>query len=47
MKNQTITAPKGFLAAGLHCGIKTGGKPDLALLHCPTGGAGSRRLHHQ
>jgi len=37
MKNQTITAPKGFLAAGLHCGIKTGGKPDLALLHCPTG----------
>ncbi|MEJ5259702.1 MAG: bifunctional glutamate N-acetyltransferase/amino-acid acetyltransferase ArgJ [Anaerohalosphaeraceae bacterium] len=39
MKNQTITAPKGFLAAGLHCGIKASGKPDLALLYCPNGAA--------
>jgi glutamate N-acetyltransferase/amino-acid N-acetyltransferase len=37
MTNTTITAPKGFLAAGLHCGIKASGKPDLALVHCPTG----------
>lgn len=37
MANETITAPKGFLAAGLHCGIKASGKPDLALLYCPTG----------
>jgi glutamate N-acetyltransferase/amino-acid N-acetyltransferase len=37
MQNETITAPKGFLAAGLHSGVKVSGKPDLALLHCPTG----------
>ena len=37
MANETITAPKGFLAAGLACGIKQSGKPDLALVHCPTG----------
>jgi glutamate N-acetyltransferase/amino-acid N-acetyltransferase len=37
MSNGTITAPKGFLAAGLHCGVKASGKPDLALLYCPTG----------
>ncbi len=37
MKNDTITAPSGFLAAGVHCGIKKSGKPDLALLVCPTG----------
>lgn len=37
MANKTITAPKGFLAAGLHCGIKKSGKQDLALLYCPTG----------
>jgi glutamate N-acetyltransferase/amino-acid N-acetyltransferase len=35
--NNTITAPKGFLAAGLHCGVKKSGKPDLALLACPSG----------
>jgi glutamate N-acetyltransferase/amino-acid N-acetyltransferase len=28
-----ITAPKGFLAYGFHCGIKKSGKPDLALLY--------------
>jgi glutamate N-acetyltransferase/amino-acid N-acetyltransferase len=27
-----ITAPRGFRASGLHCGIKANGKPDLALL---------------
>lgn len=37
MANQAITAPKGFRAAGLHCGIKQSGKPDLALLYCPAG----------
>ncbi|MCE5185415.1 MAG: bifunctional glutamate N-acetyltransferase/amino-acid acetyltransferase ArgJ [Planctomycetaceae bacterium] len=37
MSNKTITAPKGFLAAGLHCGVKASGKPDLALLYCPDG----------
>jgi glutamate N-acetyltransferase/amino-acid N-acetyltransferase len=37
MANNTITTPKGFLAAGLYCGIKKSGKSDLALLVCPTG----------
>ncbi len=37
MKNKTITSPKGFFAAGLHCGIKESGKYDLGLLVCPTG----------
>lgn len=37
MANNTITAPKGFLAAGLHCGVKKSGKSDLALLACPAG----------
>ena len=37
MGNESITAPKGFLAAGVACGIKVSGKPDLALLVCPTG----------
>ena len=37
MTNTTITAPKGFLAAGLHCGVKKSGKPDLAMVVCPTG----------
>lgn len=37
MKNNTITSPKGFLAAGLHCGIKESGKKDLAIIACPTG----------
>src|SRR3989338_659216 len=27
-----ITAPEGFLANGLSCGIKKSGKPDLALI---------------
>ena len=37
MANETITAPKGFVAAGLSCGVKQSGKPDLALVYCPTG----------
>jgi glutamate N-acetyltransferase/amino-acid N-acetyltransferase len=35
--NNTITAPKGFLTAGVHCGVKASGKFDLGLLVCPTG----------
>jgi glutamate N-acetyltransferase/amino-acid N-acetyltransferase len=37
IKNKTITSPKGFLAAGVRCGIKKSGKNDLGLLVCPTG----------
>ncbi len=37
MSNNTITTPKGFLAAGLHCGIKESGKNDLGLIVCPGG----------
>lgn len=37
MANGTVTGPKGFLAAGLSCGIKASGKADLGLLVCPTG----------
>jgi glutamate N-acetyltransferase / amino-acid N-acetyltransferase len=31
-----VTAPRGFRAAGLHCGIKANGKPDLALVMSDT-----------
>ena len=37
MFNNTITAPKGFLAAGLHCGIKQSHNNDLGLIVCPGG----------
>ena len=37
MANETITAPRGFLAAGAACGIKKSGNPDLGLIVCPTG----------
>jgi glutamate N-acetyltransferase/amino-acid N-acetyltransferase len=37
MKNTTITSPKGFLAAGMHCGIKRSGKMDIGLIVCPGG----------
>jgi len=37
MTNCSITAAKGFLAAGTACGIKESGKPDLAILVCPSG----------
>jgi N-acetylglutamate synthase/N-acetylornithine aminotransferase len=32
-----ITAPRGFLAAGLTAGLKPSGKPDLCLLLAPEG----------
>jgi glutamate N-acetyltransferase/amino-acid N-acetyltransferase len=37
MKNTTVTAPKGFLAAGISCGIKQSGKKDIGIICCPTG----------
>jgi glutamate N-acetyltransferase/amino-acid N-acetyltransferase len=37
MNNKTITAPRGFLAAAVACGIKKSGNADLAMLVCPTG----------
>jgi glutamate N-acetyltransferase/amino-acid N-acetyltransferase len=37
MANNTITAPKGFLSAGVYCGIKKSGDLDLGLIVCPTG----------
>ncbi len=37
MKNDTITVPKGFLAAGIRCGIKKSGGEDLGLIVCPSG----------
>jgi glutamate N-acetyltransferase/amino-acid N-acetyltransferase len=41
MVNNTITAPRGFLAAGVRCGIKKSGKADLVLIVCPTGAKGA------
>ncbi len=35
--NSTITSPKGFLAAGVKCGIKKSGNHDLGLIVCPGG----------
>jgi glutamate N-acetyltransferase / amino-acid N-acetyltransferase len=37
MSNESITAPKGFLAAGFASGVKVSGNLDLGLLACPTG----------
>lgn len=37
MKCNTITAPRGFLAAGVACGIKKSGNSDLGLIVCPMG----------
>jgi len=37
MVNKTVTVPKGFFAAGVNCGLKQSGKPDLGLIVCPTG----------
>ena len=37
MANETITAAKGFLAAGVACGVKKSGKSDLGLIVCPAG----------
>jgi glutamate N-acetyltransferase/amino-acid N-acetyltransferase len=40
----SVTAPFGFAASGLHCGIKASGRPDLALVstadHKPVPAAG-------
>lgn len=30
----TVTTPKGFTAAGLHCGLKQTGRPDLGAIVC-------------
>ncbi|MHC4126225.1 MAG: bifunctional glutamate N-acetyltransferase/amino-acid acetyltransferase ArgJ [Planctomycetota bacterium] len=37
MMNETITSPRGFLAAGISCGIKKSGQKDLGLIVCPAG----------
>ncbi len=37
MMNDAVTAPIGFLAAGVRCGIKKSGNFDLGLLVCPAG----------
>lgn len=37
MDNNIITGPKGFLAAGVSCGLKKSGRHDLGLLVCPSG----------
>jgi glutamate N-acetyltransferase / amino-acid N-acetyltransferase len=37
MANNTITAPRDFLAAGVRCGIKKSGNHDLGLIVCPGG----------
>jgi glutamate N-acetyltransferase/amino-acid N-acetyltransferase len=37
MSNNTITAPQGFMAAGVACGIKSSGRKDLGLIACPGG----------
>ena len=35
--NNTVTAAKGFMVSGVASGVKVSGKPDLALLSCPSG----------
>ncbi len=37
MAKNSVTAAKGFLAAGVSCGIKSSGKRDMGLLVCPAG----------
>lgn len=37
MANKGITSAKGFLAAGVKCGIKKSGGEDLGLIVCPIG----------
>lgn len=36
-----VTAPRGFLASGLACGLKKSGKPDLALVYSDRDAAGA------
>jgi len=37
MLNNTVTAPRGFITAGVGCGIKQSGRPDLGMIVCPAG----------
>ena len=37
MRNDSVTAPKGFLGAGVASGVKVSGNLDLGILACPTG----------
>lgn len=37
MANESVTSPKGFLAAGVCCGVKRSGRLDLGFLVCPDG----------
>jgi glutamate N-acetyltransferase/amino-acid N-acetyltransferase len=48
VSNQTITGPLGFKAAGVTCGLKVSGKPDLGLLMCdvPASVAGCFTQNH-
>ena len=43
-----VTAPRGFRAAGTACGIKSSGKPDVALIvsdvPCTAAGAFTRNM---
>lgn len=41
MANESITAAKGFLAAGVVSGVKRSGKLDLGLISCPGGATGA------
>ncbi len=41
LENNSITAPKGFLAGAVACGIKASGKPDLAILASRVPAAGA------
>lgn len=41
LENNSITAPKGFLAGAIACGIKASGKPDLAILASRVPAAGA------
>ena len=38
----SVTAPKGFVASGVHCGIRKNERPDLAIVRSlePATGAG-------
>jgi len=36
---ETATCPRGFVAAGVACGMRRSGKPDLALFRCEKGAA--------
>jgi glutamate N-acetyltransferase / amino-acid N-acetyltransferase len=37
MRNDSVTAPMGFLGAGIASGVKVSGNLDLGILACPTG----------